>query len=323
MAAIDSKKNTFWKKGGSGPGRPQQVYGASGAAADHMAHSKLFGPPVVVRKSEAGSSEAQAEVGGAGGGATGPLVAGRSRSKTFEEYERDTTDAWDDKEEREDMSRLSVPTELENELKQQQLKETCSDSAPAPPRRREGRGKGDIKSFFTDVVLPRTAGSPSLRTKRIGSTGSGKGGGSRSRSGSERNVPSPEQRDTGEPINVCLFLCVCVCVCSINPQTCYIYLKLVAHESQGKICQYTCTRTEPCITSLLCYTVYTVLHSVPLSLSLWSPDPMDIFDPPDRETMRLQKFGKLLAGPNTDLGQTNFITLLRTWFMSSISDVHI
>lgn len=30
--------------------------------------------------------------------------------------------------------------------------------------------------------------------------------------------------------------------------------------------------------------------------------PDDFFDPPDRETMRLQKFGKLLAGPNTDLG---------------------
>ena len=27
----------------------------------------------------------------------------------------------------------------------------------------------------------------------------------------------------------------------------------------------------------------------------------EFFDPPDRETMRLQKFGKLLAGPNTDL----------------------
>ena len=106
--------------------------------------SLLLSPPVVMRKSEAGSSEVQAEVGGAGGGATGPLVAGRSRSKTFEEYERDTTDAWDDREEREDMSRLSVPAELENELKQQQLKETCSDSAPAPPRRREGRGKGSI-----------------------------------------------------------------------------------------------------------------------------------------------------------------------------------
>lgn len=29
----------------------------------------------------------------------------------------------------------------------------------------------------------------------------------------------------------------------------------------------------------------------------------EFFDPPDRETMRLQKFGKLLAGPNTDLGE--------------------
>jgi len=28
----------------------------------------------------------------------------------------------------------------------------------------------------------------------------------------------------------------------------------------------------------------------------------EFYDPPDRETMRLQKFGKLLAGPNTDLG---------------------
>ena len=41
-------------------------------------------------------------------------------------------------------------------------------------------------------------------------------------------------------------------------------------------------------------------------------DPMDIFDPPDRETMRLQKFGKLLAGPNTDLGEAGYciITVL-------------
>ena len=54
--------------------------------------------------------------------------------------------------------------------------------------------------------------------------------------------------------------------------------------------------------------VTTLLYSIHVfpSLSLWSPDPMDIFDPPDRETMRLQKFGKLLAGPNTDLGQTIF-----------------
>jgi hypothetical protein len=28
----------------------------------------------------------------------------------------------------------------------------------------------------------------------------------------------------------------------------------------------------------------------------------DPFDVPDRETIKLQKFGKLLAGPTTDLG---------------------
>jgi len=34
-----------------------------------------------------------------------------------------------------------------------------------------------------------------------------------------------------------------------------------------------------------------------------SGSPMDVFDDtPDRETLRLHKFGKLLAGPNTDLG---------------------
>ena len=108
-------------------------------------------PPVVARRVDTGPSETQTDVGGAGGGATGPPVAGRVRSKTFEEYERDTTDAWDDEEEREDMSRLSVPAELQNELKQQQLKETGSDSGAAPPRRREGRGKGVWRCLCTNV----------------------------------------------------------------------------------------------------------------------------------------------------------------------------
>ena len=35
----------------------------------------------------------------------------------------------------------------------------------------------------------------------------------------------------------------------------------------------------------------------------------EFFDPPDRETVRLQKFGKLLAGPNTDLGNWFVIQL--------------
>ena len=66
-------------------------------------------------------------------------MMGRSRSKTFEEYEKDTTDAWDDQEE--DISKLSIPAELEHELKQQQ-REATSDTGAAPGRRRGGRGKG-------------------------------------------------------------------------------------------------------------------------------------------------------------------------------------
>ena len=48
---------------------------------------------------------------------------------------------------------------------------------------------------------------------------------------------------------------------------------------------------------LVCYNGYCFFH-LPAG-------PDDFFDPPDRETMRLQKFGKLLAGPNTDLGESN------------------
>lgn len=74
---------------------------------------------------------------------------GRSRSKTFEEYQKDTTDAWDDGEE-EGISQLSVPTKLENELKQRQYREASSDSGAAPSRKRVGRGtKGEGKIMFS------------------------------------------------------------------------------------------------------------------------------------------------------------------------------
>lgn len=70
---------------------------------------------------------------------------GRSRSKTFEEFQKDTTDAWDDGEE-EGISQLSVPAELENELKQQH-RGASSDSGAAPTRKRVGKGtKGEEKS---------------------------------------------------------------------------------------------------------------------------------------------------------------------------------
>ena len=68
---------------------------------------------------------------------------------------------------------------------------------------------GDLKSFFTDVVLPRTSGSPSLRTKRTGSTGSNKG--SRARSQSERHYP-PDHREDCEPITTCCCVYLSVCV---------------------------------------------------------------------------------------------------------------
>ena len=81
------------------------------------------------------------------GGATGAgsAVVGRVRSKTFEEYEKDTTDAWDDEEE--DISQLSVPAELENELRLQHKEAASSDSAASPTRRRVG-GKGKGRSLL-------------------------------------------------------------------------------------------------------------------------------------------------------------------------------
>lgn len=83
-----------------------------------------------------------------GHGASGTVPMGRSRSKTFEEYQKDTTDAWDDGEE-EGISQLSVPAELENELKQQH-RGASSDSGAAPTRKRVGKGtKGEEKITFS------------------------------------------------------------------------------------------------------------------------------------------------------------------------------
>ena len=79
-------------------------------------------------------------MGGAGG--SGTTAGGRIRSKTFEEYEKYTTDAWGD--EVEDVSQQqSVPADLESELKQQQQKEASSSDSGAAPGRRVGRGKGE------------------------------------------------------------------------------------------------------------------------------------------------------------------------------------
>ena len=80
-------------------------------------------------------------MGGASG--VGPSVVGRVRSKTFEEYEKDTTDAWDDEEEEGDISQLSVPAELEHELQLQHREQvTSSDSGAATPTRKRVGSKG-------------------------------------------------------------------------------------------------------------------------------------------------------------------------------------
>ena len=79
-------------------------------------------------------------MGGAVG--SGTTAGGRVRSKTFEEYEKYTTDAWGDEEE--DVSQQqSVPADLESELKQQ--REASSSDSGAAPGRRVGRGKGECQ----------------------------------------------------------------------------------------------------------------------------------------------------------------------------------
>ena len=40
-----------------------------------------------------------------------------------------------------------------------------------------------------------------------------------------------------------------------------------------------------------------------VSIEFRPASPSEMFDLPDRETVKLQKFGKLLAGPNTSLGE--------------------
>ena len=113
---------------------------------------------------------------------------------------------------------------------------------------------GDLKTFFTDVVLPRTSGSPSLsgmRTKRTGSTGSNKG--SRARSQSERHYP-PDHRGDCEPITTC---CSCDLSCDLSCET--------VSPSQRVVCVFECL----CSTSTWkLYLSLSLSHTHSLSLSL-------------------------------------------------------
>lgn len=141
----------------------------------------------------------------------------RPRSKTFEEYEKETSGIWDDREE--DLGALTHSAELD------MVPEGVLGSAEGGGGRRRaansrGKGKrmsGEIKTFFTDVVMAKA--SPRLRP----------------------HVSAAERSR--------------VKVNSLTEQA-------MRHLGEG-----------------------------------------EYFDPPDRETMRLQKFGKLLAGPNTDLDE--------------------
>ena len=70
----------------------------------------------------------------------------RVRSKTFEEYEKETDDAWDDKEE--DFSDLSVPSDLEASREGGKKSVATGDShlgAEGGRQRKNSKGKGKSK----------------------------------------------------------------------------------------------------------------------------------------------------------------------------------
>lgn len=170
-AGSDSARKAFWKRGSNNaklPGRPQQVYGNNNK--DHVPTD-----PTVV----------------AGTPTKGP--------KTFEEFEKETDDAWDDKEEDFSEQLSSSPFDTERPLSDHPAERTPRTSLKATV----------AEEIITTPVV--------LETQR------------------SRTLSNPN-----------------------------IERKIVKEQ-------------------LLC--------------------PVDFLDVPDRETTRLQKFGKLLAGPNTDLDE--------------------
>lgn len=136
MAAAEGSRKAFWKKTDNAklPGRPQQV---------HRSHELLN------------------DLKGSSPGQQAQHVSGvnRPRSKTFEEYEKETNDLWDDKDE--DLGSLTHSAELE------MVPEGLEGGAVARVRsnsREKGRGmSGDLKTFFADVVKARA--SPRLRPR--------------------------------------------------------------------------------------------------------------------------------------------------------------
>ena len=154
-------------------------------------------------------------------------------------------------------------------------------------------------SFFTDVVKPKTSKSDSPRT--------------RIRAFSEQKTPSPLSSDAHKslgklmvPFNLEFLSVKCTHLdLSFLPSLFSLpFFSPLFHFSFLPPSSFLHSL------SLLLQPPLSSLHSPPsssLTASATNPhshSPVDFYDPPDRETMRLQKFGKLLAGPNTDLGKS-------------------
>ncbi|XP_064400584.1 TBC1 domain family member 22A-like [Halichondria panicea] len=134
MASSDSPRQSFWKKGERSntklPGRPQQVHTHS---LDTELHTMTQTPSAMA---------------GAPGGVARP------RSKTFEEYSKETDDIWDDKEE--------AFSDLSTEMASLEVDKRRARGRP----RADSKGKGksaELKAFFVDVVKNR--GSPRSRPR--------------------------------------------------------------------------------------------------------------------------------------------------------------
>ena len=168
-------------------------------------------------------------------------------------------------------------------------------------------------SFFTDVVKPKTSKSESPRT--------------RIRAFSEQKTPSPLSSDAHKslgrlmvPFNLVVLSVKCTPL-DLSPS----YSASPSSFLPPLFSRPFFSPSSPLLSSPLFFSplpVFTLSLLPPLQpplSSLYSPpsssltasatnprshSPVDFYDPPDRETMRLQKFGKLLAGPNTDLGKS-------------------
>ena len=161
---------------------------------------------------------------------------------------------------------------------------------------------GDLVSFFTDVVKPKTSKSESPRT--------------RIRAFSEQKTPSPLSSDAHKSLGKLMVPSNWRFCLSSTPFS-------ISLPPIVPLLRHFFLLSSPCLSFSPPPLLFSFPPFLPLPassssiLSSLSPSsliasatnprshsPVDFYDPPDRETMRLQKFGKLLAGPNTDLGKS-------------------